>query len=260
MKLFVNIKYKRWSFFTLVFLFGCSTPNPTKPVAIQATPLHTATPPVAGTPQVLYQWPAMQSCVAPCWEGITPGITSREEALKILENNDTFQDIEIYKNKDLPKDGGIMWNWANSSADGELSFDDSLENPIINQILVDFPMSTPLKDLVKVYGNPSYAMVFAEPGGDIGSGMTYSIEFYYIDLGFSFGFVNKGNVFTKPVVSLDTPVNGLQFFAPSLDGLSLARGNDVDTLKKILIPWQGTFDFDTYCKLAYTGELADHCK
>ena len=247
-------------FFILICLLGCSTQKTSVSATAQSTLLYKTKAPALTTPRIPYRWPAMQSCMAPCWEGITPGISTKDKALKVLEENAFLQDVDVFINTSEPKSSAITWKWINNSADGWASFDGSVQNPVIQRIVVSFPQPTPLNEIVKVYGNPSHAFAVAAYGGDIDAGLTYSIEFYYMDSGFSFTFVNKANVFTKPSILPNTLVSDIQFFAPSLNGLSLARGNDVDTLKKILIPWQGSFDFDAYCKLAYSGDIADYCK
>jgi len=157
----------------------------------------------------------------------------------------------------------ITWNWSGTIYGGNLKFDAWAESPVIQSIVVSSPKPVRFTDVVTALGNPSYVTVHAEEGTDIGSGMWYSIQLYYISSGVYLNLNNeiKDKISTKPTMSSETVVNYAVFFAPSLDGLSVALGQDKAILQNWMLPWQGTFDFDTYCKLQYpSNEVPYRCK
>jgi len=60
------------------------------------------------------------SCRAPCWEDITPGKTSLDEAIKLLEKNPyvIFNSIKIEPPPSStvnPKSGFLVWKWNDGS-------------------------------------------------------------------------------------------------------------------------------------------------
>lgn len=53
-----------------------------------------------------------ENCVLPCWQGISPGVTSGEEAVDILENHDWVDYVRVRGDFAAGKPGTITWTWS----------------------------------------------------------------------------------------------------------------------------------------------------
>ncbi len=234
--------------FLIAGLGSCTVVNANIPTN---SPTNTSTPPDYN------RWLRKQPCAAPCWEGITPGVTTYKDALHILAQNKFFWKVESH----LPD--GITWKWRGTKYPGVAIFDASLTTPVLDSITADSPDHIKLKDVTAVFGYPDYVEVFAEPGTDIGSGMDYMMDFYYLQSGLDLRIMQGGNI-PPPQISPETLVNEVIFFASSLDGLYRMKGwhdpNASDLFRQELLPWQGTLDFDKYCKLYYGAKADFHCQ
>ena len=207
-------------------------------------------------------WLHKQPCAPPCWEGITPGVTTAEEAEELLLKNPLFSDAEVYIYQPSPQDSAVEGKWRGTDM-GRVgaNFDASASVHTIKWIGVRFPTDITIKDIVNAYGNPSHIMVSAgNEGPDIDDQIYYSIQVYYIQLGFSFAPKYGIEPSVPPSISPETTVGYVEFFPTSIDGLSTAFRWDAERLKSELIPWQGTFDFDVYCKLRYAPDELWRCE
>ena len=222
----------------LISLMGCVSINMT------TSPIYTPRPTTDYN-----RWLRKQPCAAPCWEGITPGVTTYKDAQKLLEQNSSFIKVELH----LPDE--ITWKWAGMDYGGRVGFDAWAKMPTIQFISVSLlPKPAKLKDVLTTFGNPSHVGVAVEPGTDIGSGLAYSMYLYYVPSGFYLILGESGNaIFVKPSISPESEIENVIFFAPTMKGLKATN------IRANPIPWQGTFDFDVYCKLQYSNEL-DNCK
>jgi len=226
-------------FILVAGLAGCASMN-TAPVYPTNTPMP--------TPDYSNYWLRKQPCAAPCWEGITPGVTTYKEALKLLEQNSSATNVKLT----LPEE--IHWDWRETNSGGWLRFDAWAEKPVIQSIGVGLPEPVKLKDVTSAFGYPSHVSADAEEGTDIGTGMYYGIHLYYIPSGFYFDlYEDVDGKSVKPVISPETEIDFIIFFVPSTDGLHKATNEKP-------VSWQGTFDFDTYCKLQYGSEADFYCQ
>lgn len=220
----------------LLGLSGCTFPNPSM------TPTK--------LPPDYNRWLRKEPCAAPCWEGLTPGITTYGGATKQLRQNDAFTRVEVI----LPD--RITWQRRGWVDGGFAEFDISSGEAILKLIVVDLPQPIKLKDVMDVYGNPSHIQVFADEDMHEPDRMLYSMELYFVPAGLFFMFDNPDmNGGIKTVITPESEINAAFFYAPSMQGLQNALQR-----AKHLIPWQGTFDFDTYCKLTYLSEVNYRCK
>lgn len=51
------------------------------------------------------EWRTLIGCDAPCWQGIRPGVTSRDEAIALLQNHPWVTDLLVYGRR-------ISWSWS----------------------------------------------------------------------------------------------------------------------------------------------------
>lgn len=116
-----------------------------------------ATAMVTGTPESLITWWTLwldqPACRAPCWQNITPGKTSMEDAVAILENT---QDVIItYKGE-----YGVSWQFSQArTGSGDMS--ESEDGIVSNIWLGDSPdKDLHFKTIVEEYGNPSFVELY----------------------------------------------------------------------------------------------------
>lgn len=211
------------------------------------------------TPPNDQDWLKKQPCAAPCWEGITPGVTTAEDAFKILQQNAYLSDQSFKLRTGSPRNSSISWHWNGTEINGEADFDGTPAVHVIQMIRITLINPVQVKDVTAVFGNPDYVSVDAEYGTDTDK-LGYDMYLYFIRSGFRLLLVNNPPDLAMPIITPETPVNYITFFPASLDGLATALRRDKTTLQVQLIPWQGTLDFETYCKLEYKSDTQAHCK
>jgi hypothetical protein len=233
-------------------LVACSSPVGNS----SAEEISSTTTNVSSTVSPSNRWLLKEPCAAPCWEGITPSVTTAEEAQKLLQQNPSFSDVEIRFMKDDPNSGWMTWIWRGTQIQSEAEFDGPSSEHIIYKVSIGLRDPIKLKDITSAYGYPTYVQAEAE-GGDIPNQLAYGLHLYYISSGF-YLVISNTNVMVKPIISSEALIGAVFFFSPSIQGLNKALGRI--NIQNQLIPWQGTFDFDVYCNLQYKSDAIWHCR
>ncbi len=193
--------------------------------------------------ELMYGWLENPSCLPPCWEGMTPGQTTKQEALAIIEQHPLATDLEIYERAttDGEERGTAYWRWKGTTDEGGLvSFLDST----VYAVTVSNPSKLlTFQDIIDAYGEPSYVKASAYPSSD-GSYTIYRLGFVYLSQGFALGW-SESNV-RKPQFGPDWNEFNLYFFEPTLDGFGLAWAGSA-VAGEDLVPWRGMLSFDDYC-------------
>lgn len=209
-----------------------------------------------------HRWLTKQPCAPPCWEKITPGITTAEEAEKILKQNELMSDVEIFSPENHLQDSSVFWTWRSSKTPGEAYFDSLATPHTIKRIFVNLSRPVKLKNVISTFGYPSHVQVSVDaPNVQEESRLIYDLTLYYMEAGFYLVLDRNsaGSLFIKPTISPETTFGVVIFFAPSIDGLHTATGWDKNFIQDTLIPWQGMLDFDAYCLLQAKSEGLDTC-
>lgn len=184
-------------------------------------------------------------CRPPCWEGITPGQTTAEEAVEILRRSPIIATVEITIPRLTPERGVVTWNWASTGRrGGQAIFHAQTSSNFIYTVEPYLPVSFRLGDVIQAYGKPSHVIARSYYGPDIGSGVFYDLSILYRSQGFVI-FDDGGR--TKPILSADTRLEGPVFFAPNDEGVQ-AVFPWVIHFPKWVVSWQGMKDFDFYCR------------
>ncbi len=101
----------------------------------------------------LKNWLENPSCSPPCWEGITPGKTTLEEANFLITK---IQNVEV-SSYNFKTNHGISTSWGieNYSISGTIwaNNPDEVVNKIIINLMID---RIYLKDIISYFGNPNY--------------------------------------------------------------------------------------------------------
>ncbi len=190
-----------------------------------------------------YRWLKGVPCRPPCWEGITPGQTTPAEAAEILRRSSLIATVEVTTTRLTPEMGEVRWSWVGKEGrdGGWAVFHSQTPSSPIYAIYPYFPASFRLGDVIQAYGEPSHiiAKAFRRPDSE---GVDYDLGLLYRSHGFILGVGGP----MKPVLSLDTLLERVSFFAPSDEGLQAVLGGAADHPEWV-VPWQGMKDFDYYC-------------
>lgn len=189
------------------------------------------------------------TCEAPCWYGIQPGVTTSWEAYEILSNIDMITNKSIYG--EYKKDGTVTsWYWFfhRPASDGGGSVyvtDDRVT--AISLLTVD---SLYLKDFIAKYGEPD--QYWTEIG--YGENREYlEITLFYPNKGYAVDLVIDTEGDSKQVqIKGSSQVMRVTFFKPELMEDLLETRILIDTPKGArtgnFIPWTG------YGLISYFGQ------
>jgi len=219
-------------------------PNNATPTELASTPARTPLPTKPSPPgDWLGRWLKGIPCRPPCWEGITPGQTTPIEAVEIWEQSPVITAVKIVTLGITPETGIVTWNWVSSGEKGGEAYFHT--QPPSSPIYAIHPYLPPckLRDVIQAYGDPSHVAATSYYPSD-SSDMFYSLSILYLSQGFIL-FSEGGR--SKPILSEDTSLESVIFFAPGIEGLqkaSLALAIDLERFA----PWQGIKDFDFYCR------------
>jgi hypothetical protein len=155
-------------------------------------------------------------CLAPCWENITPGVTTRAELSGILEQNHRY--FDIVSSTGDPWGPVISWCEGGSPCGpGLLSAFSSFDSGgIVQEINLEPGIALQLKDVIPLYGAPdkvAFSDTISDPG-NVGVALLYPknglvLEFYA---------KNQGSI-ARPVVNFqpDLAIFRIIFTIPGLD-------------------------------------------
>jgi hypothetical protein len=195
--------------FALVLLFAaCAPPPPLRDdTLLQDTSLITENP----------------DCSAPCWRGITPGVTPWSDALTILEDDPTLENVTVQEDEESPVKVA-EFQQQGGSACCQMFTDEAGEN--VKVIFLRVAPTVSLGDLIEMQGDPTYLI-----------GSQYSDDQAVVNLIFPekslviYAFVAG----TQAALSESSEVVGILYMTPE----------DMDLLIKTnsLHAWEG---YDTY--------------
>jgi hypothetical protein len=157
-------------------------------------------------------------CLAPCWQNITPGITTQDD-LSLMLKQDQYA-FNISKST-----GSIPWgdttSWCEDKLPcglGDVSVLVAFGNTGVVQEIYLFPgITLYLKDFIPIYGYPE-KVVFPEPPSPDAGVVVFDV--LYPDVGLVLGFMtdNQGT-FANPAIDLrkDLEVDRVIYTVPGLD-------------------------------------------
>jgi hypothetical protein len=116
----------------------------------KAFPLHPVTPETSTTPEIptiwWETWLIQPVCKPPCWQNITPGVTTKDEAVSILKK---MPDITITYN--VPS--GVDWDLVSNKTGGWLG----AQNGIVTSVVLGSAYDNlTLETVVASYGYPNF--------------------------------------------------------------------------------------------------------
>jgi len=227
------------------------TTAPTRATA-SATPIISSTPSIIFTPTPIalkdwkQRWLKGIPCRAPCWENITPGKTTLQEAIKLLEANPAVRPGSIAvipkpEGTNVPERGSLSWKWI----------DDNIQLSIIRfnyentQIVLEIGLNAfefKLGDIIQAYGEPTHVIADKQMG-------IPNLGIVWFSQGIGVGLIpNKG----EPILDSSLIVRFSKFFIPTTPQKYVKEGGVLGAEQ--FIPWQGYKDFKFYC----TASMPSH--
>ena len=192
-----NIKFLLWCGLVIILNVSCQNIN-ISPVSPSATPENSS--------YWWISWLAQPVCTPPCWQHITPGLTTINEAESILERMPNT--VITYNSK-----YGLTWNFGTKAVEGNISMS---EDRIVSSIWLanSSNQSLYLKDIVNKYGFPKYVKPY-----DCREGMCTAV-LVYPDFGMLLDIfiMNKGTV-TNPQIEIlpDTVIDRVYFIEQGIE-------------------------------------------
>jgi hypothetical protein len=171
-------------------------------------------------------------CKAPCFEGIIPGVTKANDALKILKSYPYTRNITTLK---FPGYFGhnITWNWYNSDAENSIYYEPS--DDVVYAIIFR-TSGTQLGRVTALYGEPDKIATVVQKG----DGPHLGKLIYYVRVIYNQGLLLiHSSIGNPPTLSgsleFDTPL----FYDPKIEA---EYNSDFQ-----VSDWQGMKDFYFYC-------------
>jgi len=145
-------------------------------------------------------------CGLPCWNNITPGLTNRNEAVKILKET-AYVDKGSIKESGTEDIGGCSWNWKVSGK--RILPTLRWHNGVVREISLGLTFDLSIDDVLKEFGPPEAVGVIE---GGTPENWYWVIDMFYPQLGI------QVKVYTPDFSSLiepSTEVGAIVLFAPT---------------------------------------------
>lgn len=95
-------------------------------------------------------------CTPPCWQGITPGVTTGEQALKILTDSPYIKQESIKQVGNM-KFGGCTWDWRYPGRRVQSGL--NWQSEIVESIRLDLTFDLTVQEVIERFGNPEAVSV-----------------------------------------------------------------------------------------------------
>jgi hypothetical protein len=193
------------------------------------------------------RWLDGNPCRAPCWEGVTPGVTRANDAMASWATNTLMTDVRLFPSDIIPGWGSVVWNWAGGPQGGAAAFDNSTPSQIISEISVSYPWTYDLDEIITAYGEPTHVVAVASCNPhQPGSGSAYNVRIYFLRQGF---VVYESGPFTSDSGDHDLGSGmsrqSITFFKPVKD-LGELQLYGTDASPTLAVPWQDSHTLRTY--------------
>jgi hypothetical protein len=234
-----------------------ATPNVTATSSVNVQPSPTnqmaITPTATPTNEWQTAWLKGIPCQPPCFENITPGKTTVDEAKQILPKNNMITKIWTYE---VGERSNLRWDWkymnSNNVTTTSYAFFGRAPNPsVISSIRPFFTAKVKLGDVIRAYGEPSYVNASVTPDyNNVNNPGAFHLTIIYQNKGI---ILDNYRYFTSTIkISPDTTFNDVSFFDPN-DSEPLGS-----TTAKLITKWQGYLPFDFYCSAIFPEN--ERCK
>lgn len=187
-------------------------------------------------------------CESPCWQGITPGISTVTETIKLLEELNGVYNVNVGTRPttaDLYDGvvGDLTWTWEeHGKVWGAM---DVYGSPlVVYSISIGNAGKVTLEQVITAFGSPSHVRATVARQGDRS---LYFLVIIFYKQGFALQWDESGSS-QKPKFDGQWTGFVVKFFEPTEKGFARVFGGRLVSIDEIATPWQGMFDFDTYCQ------------
>jgi hypothetical protein len=177
----------------------------------------------------------MQPCDAPCWRGITPGVTKWDDALTILEDSPDLAKPDVQKEDNGPG-VGALWQPKDGESCCQMA---SLDGDTVSVILLRLAPNITRSKLIDARGEPTYAL------GAPGDEEQAVINLFYPDNSLIATVFVAGD--KNGVLSETSEVIGAYYVAPDQMQLILETNS--------LYGWKGYQPFSAYAPDAENADF-----
>jgi hypothetical protein len=147
----------------------------------------------------------LETCMPPCWNGITPGVTTVDELMAIANSEAKSGDIKIHEQNpgwEFLGDGTIEWHHGSGSR--IITYDEK----IVVKMIIEIPPVC-LGEFIERFGSPSHVEAFREPFAT-----SVAANIYWLTSGFEISITDRPTV-ERGVLDDRSCQDRVQFFMPS---------------------------------------------
>jgi len=169
---------------------------------------------ISNPSELVSNWLETPTCEMPCWENITPGETSLDQAKSLLLNN---PNVKIVDEGDVIPYGLMLFvdiQGDHYNPNLSMGFD---KNNITQSVeLKTYNQNLYLNDIVSYYGFPKYVVVYWQETVGVDVDVVYPEKGLVINLySQSAQIINEEEV--RFTISPEQEVYGVNFYAPNLE-------------------------------------------
>jgi hypothetical protein len=171
-------------------------------------------------------------CGPPCWRGITPGETSWEEALQIINDDPTLaepevQDVEVEGEGEESNAQAAIW----SETEGELCCQMATQDgEVVDSLWLLVAPDIRLGEIIEQHGEPAYTL-----GSEVSEDQAIMYLFYLDPPMVVYAFVPGKD----GALSQSSEIVSLMYFSPEVITDDIIKAND-------LKEWAGYQSFQSY--------------
>jgi len=177
------------------------------------------------------------SCAWPCWQGIIPGVTTRDEALQILNNSPIIVEISTRSNELAAGFDSINWKWVLD--DSETTGLARSQNGIVYEIQLKTNQSISIGEIINRFGPPEKINIIDCTEVPEGEFRYWCGILYYTKKGFSFHSSWAGTWDEQDLkINPSDPIEIIALIKPStIEEWALFNGLDISSFN--LRDWEG---------------------
>jgi hypothetical protein len=188
---------------------------------------------------------SLEACKPPCWNGITPGETNKEELLLTLQENPIVESDTVFVH-------GTSWKIFNESIEFSLTSNEQVEIYLVDDIVVLINLlnirGITFQEAINILGEPEKILSTSSTGPGFLFGDAIHINIYALSPDDGIGIYYDANevpFFWRSEVNPRIEIASLDFFDPeSFEDLanagmfSMGHHDYTETIKR-MHPWAG---------------------
>lgn len=196
------------------------------------------------------RWLQGMPCRAPCFEGVTPGESTAQDALRIWGRSKVMRNVRLRPDIGGAKVRDVAWTWPSGEDGGSGEFRVEGDQQIQQ---IDFWLRgvVQLGDVIASYGDPTHIATYAACYPDR-QGASYVLFVVFKRNSFALSSERKfGPESTWLMLDNDTTFDYVRFYAAGAD-VRVPQVYGYGGEPNVLVPWRGPQPLGAYLR-DYTG-------